>query len=137
MAPFPGAISMSEQTTELAQRGCTVAAMTHEWMDDHLFIDANGVPAERIQVDGHEVIVHYDELPETDVTTINGLRVTTPLRTVIDLAPDLSPTELDHIVRDCLVRGLFDLEEAENRIAAPDMRVRIGAQRLRQALARM
>jgi hypothetical protein len=83
------------------------------------------------------VIVHYDDLPDTDVTTIHGLRVTTPLRTVIDLATELASTDLDHMLRDCLARGLFDLEEAAARIAAPDMQGRLGAQRVQRALARL
>ena len=57
--------------------------------DDVLFfVDANGCPAERIVMDGQEVIVPNDDIPEKDVTTVSGIRCTTAPRTVIDIAPD-------------------------------------------------
>jgi hypothetical protein len=83
------------------------------------------------------VIVHYDGIPDSGITTIDGLPVTTALRTVIDIAPDLEAAELDRIVRHCLDRRLFDIVEAVTRIAQPDMEARAGAKLLGKALARL
>lgn len=99
-----------------------------------MFVDANGCLAERVTAGDLEVIVHYDDIPESDITTIGGLRTTTALRTVIDLAPELEPAELKRIVRDCLDRRLFTPEEAMVRVAEPDMLTRPGAKLLRQVL---
>ena len=55
------------------------------------YLDSNGVLTEHITAGGQDVIVHYDDVPESDITTVDGIRCTTALRTVIDLAPDGSP----------------------------------------------
>jgi hypothetical protein len=73
------------------------------------------------------VIVHYEDIPETDITVRHGIRVTTPLRTVIDIAPDVALTELERIVGDCLDRRLFTVQEARARLAEADMLTRPGA----------
>jgi hypothetical protein len=99
------------------------------------FVDANGCPAEHVVIAGQEVIVHYDDIPESDITSVDGIRVTTPLRTVIDLAPQLGPDDLAVMVRDCLDRGLFTVQEAYARINEPDMQTRRGAPLLRQILS--
>jgi hypothetical protein len=110
--------------------------MSRKWSpDDDIYVDANGCLAERMTAGDLEVIVHYDDIPESDITTIDGLRVTTALRTVIDLAPELEPAELNRIVHDCLVRRLFTTEEAMARVAKPDMLTRPGARLLRQVLS--
>lgn len=83
---------------------------------------------------GQDVIVHYDDIPESDITSVDGIRVTTPLRTVIDLAPQLGRDDLAVMVRHCLDRGLFTVEEALARVAEPDMQARRGAPLLRQIL---
>ena len=97
--------------------------------------DANGCPVEVLLVDGIEVVIHHDDLPEEDVTVVDGIRCTTALRTVIDLAPELEAGHLEEIVTDALRRGLFTLEDARRRLAAPDMATRPGALRLRALLA--
>jgi len=102
--------------------------------NDDIFIDANGCPAERIRVGGQEVVVHYDDIPESDITTVHGLRVTTPIRTVIDIAPEMPAPELERIIRDFLDRGLFPVEEAFTRLDQPDMAARAGAHMVRSAL---
>ncbi|MFZ0716410.1 hypothetical protein, partial [Mycobacterium sp.] len=63
-------------------------------------------------------------------------RCTTALRTVIDIAPETSESDLIRIVRDCLDRGLFTTEEALTRLAQPDMASRRGAEMLRRSLPR-
>lgn len=82
------------------------------------------------------VVVHYDDVPETDVTVVRGFPCTTALRTVIDLAPDVDPLQLHRMVQDCLDRHLFTVEEAKARLAQPDMAHRRGAQLLRVLLFR-
>jgi hypothetical protein len=102
--------------------------------DEDLWIDSNSCLTERTWLGGQEVVVHYDDIPAKDITVQKGIRCTTPLRTVIDIAPDVDPAELERIVRDCLDRGLFTVEEARARVAEPDMRKRPGAELLRRAL---
>ena len=114
----------------------TIGATMRDVPRDDFFVDVNGVPTERIQVGGQEVIVHYDDIPEEDVTTVQGIPCTTALRTVIDIAPDCEPGELEGIVSDCLSRGLFSASEAWTRLAKPDMQTRRGAMLLRDVLGR-
>ena len=103
---------------------------------EHLDRDSNGCPTERIWIGDQEVIVHYDDIPAKDRTTVDGIPCTTALRTVIDLAPDLAPGRLERVLQDCLVRGLFTLEEAAARVAESDMLGRPGAELLRRLLPR-
>jgi hypothetical protein len=98
------------------------------------FLDSNGCPAERRLLAGQEVIFHYDDLPESDVTVVDGIRCTTALRTVIDIAPDVDAAQLERITRDALDRQLFTIEEAQSRMAQPDMATRPGAVLLRDLL---
>lgn len=74
------------------------------------------------------------DLPDSDVTTVHGVACTTPLRTVIDIAADLDRAELERVVRDCLGRGLFTIDEAMARLTQPDMTSRRGAHLLRTLL---
>jgi hypothetical protein len=107
-------------------------------MSDRLgdyWIDANGVPAERVRMGGQEIIVHYDDIPEQDRTVVDGIPCTTALRTVIDIAPDLDDGDLRRIVADCLRRGLFTVDDGMTRTAEDDMRPRLGARMLRRSLA--
>lgn len=100
-----------------------------------IYIDANGCPTEHVSIGGFDVIVHYDDIPESDITVIDGLRCTTALRTVIDHAPELPREELMRILRDCLDRRLFTREEALARVGEPDMLTRPGATLLRQVVS--
>ena len=103
---------------------------------EDIYFDSNGVLTERTRIDGMEVIIHYEDVPDSDITTVRGIPCTTALRTVIDVAPDLEPSELLRIVDDCLRRRLFTIEEAMARLAQPDMLERPGAVILRSALQR-
>jgi hypothetical protein len=114
----------------------TLSFMSHDQMNGAFHIDANGCLTERVIVDGHDVIVHYDDVPESDVTSIDGIRCTTALRTVIDVAPELDRAELERMVRDCLDRRLFTREEAMQRVSKPDMLTRLGAKLVRQIVSR-
>lgn len=48
-----------------------------------------------------------DHLPDSDVVEHKGHRVTTPLRTVVDLARVLTPAKLEIAILDAIARGLF------------------------------
>jgi hypothetical protein len=95
---------------------------------DHVYFDSNGALTEHRWLGGQEIVVHYEDIPETEITTVNGIPCTTVLRTVIDLAPDLDCAHLDRIVNECLERHLFTVEEARARLAEPDMLYRPGAE---------
>lgn len=98
------------------------------------FIDADGDLAEARQVGDAQVVVHYKDFPEKDITTVDGIPCTTALRTVIDVATDTEEHELVRIVRQCLDRHLFSVAEARARIAEDDMRDRSGASALARVL---
>ncbi|HEY5199510.1 MAG TPA: hypothetical protein VIJ31_01265 [Acidothermaceae bacterium] len=110
--------------------------MPSEQMGYDFNVDANGFLTKRVVLGGQDVIIHYADMPESDITTVKGLRCTTALRTVIDIASGIDAPELDVIVRDFLKRRLFSRKEAIARIAEPDMLNHPGAQLLRQALVR-
>lgn len=93
-------------------------------------VDGNGCLTEVVPIGGQEVIVHFDDLPPSDLTVIDGIPVTTALRTVIDIAPEVSAEHLARIVQDLLDRRLFTVAEARARIAQPDMVGRPGARLL-------
>lgn len=96
---------------DLVRRGTTGGTRAHAAEDDLLgdlpddmWIDANGAPTELHRTDGIEVVVHHDDLPEQDRTTVGGIPCTAALRTVIDLAPELNGDEMRRVVDDCLAR---------------------------------
>lgn len=114
----------------------TISDMPRRQSNENFGLDANGCLTERIVTEGQEVIIHYDDVPESDITLINGIRCTTALRTVIDIAPELDRAEFEKIVRDCLHRKLFTPDEAMKRVSQPDMLTRPGARLLRQIISR-
>lgn len=98
--------------------------------DDYVtdfWIDGNGVPTEARVSGGQEIIVHYDDLPDKDLTVVRGIPCTTALRTMIDLAGEYPPGRMKAMVRDALDRGLFTREEAYARVAEADLCARRGA----------
>jgi hypothetical protein len=98
------------------------------------YLDSNGVPTERVLLNGQEMIIHYEDVPESDLTTVNGIPCTTALRTLIDIAPDMERADLELAARDALQRELFTLDEAKARFAEDDMKERPGALLLREVL---
>lgn len=115
----------------------TLSFMSHDQTNDDLYIDANGCLTERMTLDGQDVIVHYDDVPESDITSMHGIRCTTALRTVIDLAPELDMSQLEQMVREYLDRRLFTVQEAMERVDRPDMLTRPGAKLVRQVVGRL
>lgn len=99
-------------------------------------VDENGCVTEVVKVGRQRVHVTYDDIPESDITTIRGVRCTAPLRTVIDLGAELTSEDLERVIDDCLHRSLFTLEEAAERLAQPDISSRRGARIVKAALSR-
>lgn len=97
-------------------------------------VDASGAVMERTTIAGIDVVLHHADYPDSDITTIRGIRCTTALRTVIDIAADTDPARLPRIVDDCLERGLFTVAEAYERLAQPDMATHRGADFVRRVL---
>ena len=64
-----------------------------------LQLDSCGNPMEHVMVGAQEVIVHYVDIPEKDKAVVQGVPCTTALRTVIDVAPDVSAGELRRCLR--------------------------------------
>ena len=97
--------------------------MTADFDDEieDFYIHERGWPVERRRIAGHPFMLHYRDVPESDITTLDGIRLTTPLRTIIDLAPDVGMDHLEIMVRDCLKLRLFTVEEAFARMRQPDM----------------
>lgn len=112
----------------------TLAAMRHHQRQGDSWIDTNGNLRERTTIGGQEVIVTYDDIPESDVTTIDGLRVTTPVRTLIDLASEVDAHELDRMLQHAFDHGLCTREEIVSRCSEPDLRSRPGARLLLRLL---
>ncbi len=100
-------------------------------------VDGNGLLTERRVINGQEVILHYDDVPDSDITTVEGIRCTTPVRTFIDCAPDMDEDDLVFSVRDALGRRLFTVAEAWQRLRQPDMATRQGAEIMRRVLRRL
>lgn len=99
-----------------------------------IYFDSNRVLTEHRRIAGEEVVVHYDDIPESDCTVVHGIPCTTALRTVIDVAPELDPRQLHRVLRDCLNRGLFSVDEMLGRLAQSDTQARSGAALLRPLL---
>ena len=57
----------------------------------------------------HALLLHRAQLDATDVEMREGYRITTPLRTILDLASEhLDPERLTAVTRDALKKGLID-----------------------------
>lgn len=89
---------------------------------------------ECFELNGQTVTIRSRDIPAKDITTVHGIRCTTPIRTLIDLAPEIDREELDALIDDSLARGLFTVADARARIAEPDMRHDRGATLLGAAL---
>jgi hypothetical protein len=109
-------------------------AATDEPSDARFWIDHNGCLTEQRVIGGQEVTVHYDDIPPSDITVVDGIRCTTALRTVLDLAADVSNEQLHQMIRDSLKRQLFTIEAAFERANRYDIRDRVGTRLFIEAL---
>ena len=76
------------------------------------------------------------DLRPEDFTVIDGIRTTTALRTLIDIARIVHPLRLDRLVDAGLARKLFELEPLRERARAMARSGRKGTVSLRAALER-
>jgi len=75
-------------------------------------------------------VLHYNDLPEEDIESHEGFLVTTPLRTIKDVAEgDLSPEYLTKALHDALNRGIVRRKQFEQNGLST-----AGKQRLDEAL---
>lgn len=81
------------------------------------------------------VVHQVRELPPGDVTRIDGIPVTRPARTLVDLAGVVSARALEEAVDDALCRRLVTLPRLDGRAAALAGKGRSGAANLRAILA--
>ena len=99
-------------------------------------VGRDGDLVERRWLGDEPYYLHHVDIPASDITVHRGIPVTTPIRTVIDIACDTQPDHLDAVIDDCLGRRLFTVEEAWHRLDQPDMAQRHGAELVREALRR-
>jgi very-short-patch-repair endonuclease len=85
------------------------AAAARGLLDDARQVFDVTVPR-RSQVGGHidAIRLHRRDLPATDVTTHDGLRVTTVARTLLDLAATEPPRRAHRAVNEALVQNIYD-----------------------------
>lgn len=75
-------------------------------------------------------VLHYNDLPKEDIESYEGFLVTTPLRTIKDVAEgDLSPEYLTKALHDALDRGIIRRTQFEQNGLST-----FGRQRLDEAL---
>ena len=60
---------------------------------------------------GDEIRIRFAYLPESDVTEVHGLRVTTVIRTLIDLSAEMDPDECARFIARAVEKGLITLNE--------------------------
>jgi predicted transcriptional regulator of viral defense system len=75
-------------------------------------------------------VLHYNDLPEEDIESHEGFLVTTPVRTIKDVAEgDLSPEYLTKALHDAVKRGIVRTKQFEQNGLST-----AGKQRLNEAL---
>lgn len=81
------------------------------------------------------VVVHQStDLLDAHVVEINGTRVTSPVRTLIDLAKVLSRRHLARVVENTLVSGKVDIDELIDMVGALSRRGKVGMKRIHVVL---
>lgn len=76
------------------------------------------------------VAVHYADLPAKAVTWKGPIRVTTPLRTVVDcIRENVDPTLVAQAVTQGLERGQFGRDELETAVGSPTLRALLSPRR--------
>jgi len=64
------------------------------------------------------LVLHFADLPQSDIGAVHGVRVTKPMRTILDLLEggEIPPADLRQALREALRRGLIRRSEiAESR----------------------
>ncbi len=97
----------------------------------------NGSDVELHRFEHYDVVMHFEDLPESDLGLVDGVRCTSVIRTLIDCAPEMTPIEFDRCVQNALDRQLFRLAEAWERVAQPDMDSHPGARIFNETVKRL
>ena len=64
------------------------------------------------------LVLHFADLPQSDIGAVHGVRITKPMRTILDLLEggEIPPADLRQALREALRRGLISRSEiAESR----------------------
>ncbi len=84
------------------------------------------------------VVVHEStDLDAGQIVEIDGLPVTTPSRTIFDLAKRLGHHRLQRVIDDAIVRRLTSVEDLQDLLASIGRRGRPGTANMRRLLATM
>ena len=100
-------------------------------------VDLAGVPRGAIEISvprGRRIrrpnlVVHEVRLPAVDITSVDAIPVTTPTRTLLDLAAVVPRNVVEEALDDALRRGLTSIPRLEWRIAELGRRPGIGVVR--------
>jgi very-short-patch-repair endonuclease len=103
----------------LARRGAVASHVTAAWIHGLLrsrpgTIHLTAPTRQRLKRD---FVVHFARLDPDDVTTVDGIPVTSPARTVLDLAPDESARDLGRLLERADDRELLDRRRFEATLA--------------------
>jgi very-short-patch-repair endonuclease len=79
-------------------------------------------------------IIHHYRLSRADVTTVDGIPITTPARTLLDLAAVASIDAVEEALDDALRRGIVSIASLRRRLAAETRRGRRGIAGMRTLL---
>jgi hypothetical protein len=60
------------------------------------------------------IVHHSTTLLQRDIKEVDGLRVTSPARTMLDMADRLKPERLTRAINDLRLRGLLEIEDLED-----------------------
>jgi very-short-patch-repair endonuclease len=112
------------------------AAISHATAADHLDLRPSASPVIHVTVPTTAgrtrpgIRVHRSRrLPPWEITIVDGVPVTTPARTLADLAPSLSDKALRQVVERAVKLDVFDLRAIEDCLSGR------AARRLRRAIA--
>jgi len=95
------------------------------------------VPRNRNRSRSRQILIHWtqDPIPEEDVTTIDGIPVTGPARTLLDLATVEGEDVVERCLDDALRRRLVSLKFLERWLADPRRKRHRGAPVLQRLVA--
>lgn len=99
-----------------------------------LGVDAGGNVTLTARLGGAEILLRHGDYPECDVIDLDGFSMTTPLRSLIDRATEISELETSQNLARFMALGFVTPADAWRRLAEPDMAAHPGAAVLRRLL---
>ena len=97
-------------------------------------VDQNGTVTMTAQLGDDEMILRHGEYPACDVVELDGFAMTTPLRSLIDGATEISEIQTSRNLARFMSLGFVTPADAWRRLAQPDMADHPGAAVLRRLL---